>query len=140
MTDDELKASIKAEEGLKLDVYRDSIGNLTVGYGHLVRCGSKITQEAADSLFEQDFKKAVTGYDMLNLKLDPVRRAAVIDMIFNMGIGNVQQFKRMMVHLKDKSWAQAAYELMDSEYAKQVPARAKRNRDRILKGTDHVGY
>jgi lysozyme len=134
MTDDDLKSSIKAEEGLKLDVYRDSLGNLTVGYGHLVRCGSKITQAAADSLFEADFKKAVTGYGTLGLKLDPVRRAAIIDMIFNMGIGNVQQFKRMITHLKDRSWVQAAYELMESEYAKQVPARAKRNRDRILRG------
>ncbi len=140
MTDEELKASIKQEEGLRLNVYRDSLGNLTVGYGHLIRTGSLITQDMAESLFELDYIKAVSGYEKLNLKLDPVRRAAVIDMIFNMGIGNVQSFNRMLVHLKDQSWAQAAYELMDSEYAKQVPARAKRNRDRILKGTDHVGY
>lgn len=135
MTDDDVKAAIKAEEGLKLDVYRDSLGNLTVGYGHLVRCGSKITQNVADSLFEQDFQRAVFGYDTLGLKLDTVRRAAIIDMIFNMGVGNVQKFKRMIMHLKDRSWVQAAYELMESDYAKQVPERARRNRDRILKGT-----
>lgn len=134
MTDDEIKESIKKEEGLSLQVYRDSIGNLTVGYGHLIRAGAPITQDMADSLFEIDYIKAVSGYNSLGLDLDPVRRSAIIDMIFNMGIGNVQQFKRMIEHLKDKSWAMAAYELMNSEYAKQVPNRAKRNHRRILTG------
>jgi lysozyme len=134
MTDNEIKESIKKEEGLRLNVYRDSIGNLTVGYGHLLRVGSIIPQFVADALFEFDYDRSVKDYETLKLDLDPVRRGAIIDMIFNLGIGGVLDFKKMLAHLRNKNWIQAAYELMESQYAKQVHERAKRNRDKILRG------
>lgn len=134
MTDDELKKSIKNEEGLRLEIYRDSLGNPTVGYGHLLRIGSIIPESVADALFEFDFNRAIKDYESLQIDLDPVRRGVIIDMIFQMGIGGVYRFKKMLRHLRDKNWIQAAYELMDSQYAKQTPERARRNRDKILKG------
>jgi len=134
MNDDDLKESIKKEEGCKLSAYVDIKGNLTIGYGHLLRFGSFIPQEAADIIFDSDFETAVKGYDSLHLDLDPVRRGVVIDMIFNMGITTFKKFSEMIKHLQNKNWIQAAYELMNSQYAKQVPERAKRNRDKILRG------
>lgn len=134
MTDDEIKNSIKAEEGFRPDIYRDYLGNLTVGYGHLLRLGGIISRDVADMLFENDFMQAVKDYESLNLDLDSVRRSVIIDMIFNIGIGGVYQFKQMLKHLREKNWIQAAYELMNSRYAEQVPERAKRNRDKLLRG------
>lgn len=134
MTDDELKESIKKEEGLKLNVYRDQFGNLTVGYGHLLRVGSVIPIEVAEILFEADYQRACKEYDSLALSLDPVRRGVIIDMIFNIGINGVMKFTQMLNHLRDKNWIRAAYELMDSAYGSQVPNRANRNKKRILKG------
>ncbi len=134
MTDDEIKESIKKEEGLRLNIYCDSLGNLTVGYGHLLRVGSIIPQFVADALFEFDYDRACKDYETLKLELDSVRRGVIIDMIFNLGIGGVKRFTKMLAHLKNKNWIQAAYELMESQYAKQVPERAKRNRDKILRG------
>lgn len=135
MTEDEIKESIKKEEGIRLNVYRDSLGNLTVGYGHLLRVGSIIPQSVADALFEFDYDRACKDYDTLNLDLDIGRKGVIIDMVFNLGLGGVQRFSKMIGHLKAKNWIQAAYELMESEYAKQVPERAKRNRDRLLRGS-----
>lgn len=132
--DDEIKSNIKKEEGLRLEVYLDSLGNPTVGYGHLLRVGSTIPEDVADALFEHDFNRATKDYESLQLDLDQVRRSVVIDMLFQMGIGGVYKFKKMLQHLRNKNWIQAAYELMDSEYAKQTPERAKRNRDKILRG------
>jgi lysozyme len=134
MTEDELKKMIKANEGCRLTAYADTRGNLTIGYGHFLRFGSEISQEIADALFDFDFSKASNDYAGLNLNLDPGRKAVIIDMIFNLGIGGVKKFKMMLEHLRNSNWIQAAYELMNSEYAKQVPERAKRNRDRILRG------
>jgi lysozyme len=134
MTLDEIKNSIKQEEGCRLNAYADTRGNLTIGYGHLIRLNTPIPQEAADAIFEADFERAVEGYNSLDLDLDPVRKSVIIDMIFNMGIYRVKDFRQMIKHLQDKNWIQAAHELMDSEYAKQVPGRARRNRDKILKG------
>lgn len=135
MTDNEIKDSIKEEESLRLNVYRDSLGNLTIGYGHLLRVGSIIPENVADALFEFDFNRAIKDYESLELDLDPVRRGVIIDMLFQMGLGGVYKFKNMLKHLRNKNWIQAAYELMDSEYARiQSPNRAIRNRDKILRG------
>jgi lysozyme len=134
MNEAELKEMIKANEGCRLNAYADTRGNLTIGYGHLLKFGSTIPQAAADAIFDADFDRACSDYDSLKLELDPGRRAVIIDMIFNMGITNVRKFNMMIKHLHDENWIRAAYELMDSEYAKQVPERAKRNRDRLLRG------
>lgn len=134
MTEDELKKMIKINEGCRLTAYADIRGNLTIGYGHLLKFGSEISQEIANALFDFDYCKAVNDYEELNLNLDSERKAVIIDMIFNLGIGGVKKFKMMLGHLRNENWIQAAYELMNSEYAKQVPERAKRNRDRILRG------
>jgi len=134
--DDDIKASIKREEGLRLESYPDSRGLLTIGYGHLLVHGSTIPIEAAELIFEADYALAVNGYDSLALTLDSARRGAVIDMIFNMGIAGVKKFKRFLLYLKAANWHAAASELMDSAYAGQVPNRAKRNRDKILYGSE----
>lgn len=134
MNDDELKKLIKQEEGCRLSAYADSRGNLTIGYGHLLKFGSTIPQEAADIIFEADFQRAVDDYAKLELQLDLGRRAVIVDMLFNMGLATVRKFGMMLKYLHDKNWIRAAYELMNSEYAKQVPERAKRNRDRLLRG------
>jgi len=132
MTDDELKESIKTEEGLSLEAYKDSRGYLTVGYGHLLAEGSTIPREAAEIIFDADFEQAATDYLKLGLDLDPIRRAALIDMIFNMGLPRVRRFVHFLAYLREKNWIKAAIELMDSDYARQLPERAKRNRKRIL--------
>lgn len=134
MNDNELKESIKKEEGCRLTAYADSLGNLTIGYGHLLKFGTAIPQDAADAIFEADFKRAIEDYEKLDLDLDLGRRAVVVDMLFNMGLERVRKFSMMIKYLHDKNWIQAAYQLMDSEYARQVPERAKRNRDRLLRG------
>ena len=135
MNEDEIKSAIKKEEGLRLDVYPDITGQMTIGYGHLLSKGSKIPLEAAEIIFEADYQNAVKDYEKLHLDLDPVRRAAIVDMLFNMGLTRVQKFQRMIAALREGNWDRAAIELMDSGYARQLPNRAKRNRDRILYGT-----
>ena len=134
MQNEDIMNAIKSEEGLRLDVYDDGFGNLTIGYGHALHRGSTIPIEAAEVIFDHDFALAVDGYNSLDLDLDSVRRSVVIDMIFNMGISRVKKFEHFLFAMKYGDWVRAANELMDSRYAKQVPARAKRNRDKILYG------
>jgi len=134
LSEEDLKAAIKEEEGCELSAYMDPLGNLTIGYGHFMNRGSKIPQEAAEIIFESDYEQAVKDYARLGLTLDNTRRAALIDMIFNLGYGGVMQFRKMLNHLKRGQWQPAAVELMNSLYARQLPGRAKRNRDKILFG------
>lgn len=137
MTDDDIRNAIKSEEGLRLDVYDDGFGNLTIGYGHALHRGSMIPIEAAEVIFDHDFALAVDGYNILGLDLDSVRRSVIIDMVFNMGISRVRKFEHFLFAIRYGDWVRAANELMDSKYARQVPARARRNRDKILYGENY---
>lgn len=137
MTEEDIKASIKKEEGLRLDCYEDSMGVLTIGYGHSLASGSRISIRAAETIFDDDFNLAMDAYQTLDLDLDSVRKSAIVDMIFNMGISGVKKFEHFLFALRYKDWVRAANELMDSRYAKQVPNRAKRNRDKILYGEQY---
>ena len=94
--------------------------------------GSVIPREAAEIIFDADFEQAATDYLKLGLDLDPLRRAALIDMLFNLGLPKVRRFVHFLAYLREKNWIKAAIELMDSEYARQLPERAMRNRGRIL--------
>ena len=58
---------IKEHEGRSLDVYRDSRGKKTVGYGHLIdadspedirnlKVGETISEERAEELFSEDYE------------------------------------------------------------------------------------
>ena len=38
-----VKEYIKAHEGLRLKVYKDSLGKKTIGYGHLIKIGENYT-------------------------------------------------------------------------------------------------
>lgn len=137
MTNEDIKASIKKEEGLRLDCYDDGFGTLTIGYGHSLARGSKISLKAAETIFEDDFQLACDAYQTLGLDLDDVRRSVVIDMIFNLGLTGIKKFDHFLFAMRYKDWVRAANELMDSQYARQVPNRAKRNRDKILYGEQY---
>lgn len=127
---------IKKHEGEVLTPYKDSRGILTIGVGHNLEQG--ISAEASDFIFKQDMDKAEA---LLNAKcpvftqLDANRQLVLLDLCFNLGINGLLGFKKMLAALAIKNYNQAAKELMDSRYAKQVPNRAKENRDVLLTGT-----
>ena len=55
-------------------------------------------------------------------------------MSFNLGITRLLKFKKFLTALEVKNWDNAAVEMMDSRWAKQVGPRAVRLKDRVLKG------
>jgi lysozyme len=48
-------------------------------------------------------------------------------MAYNLGIGRLSKFKKMIAALDSRDYELAAKEMLDSTYAKQVKGRAKRN-------------
>ncbi len=124
MNTDQIADMIKKHEGLSLTVYNDTEGIPTVGYGHALHPGSKIPIHAANILFYQDFWTAYEDYEKLNLDLDPVRKAVVIDMLFNLGWKRFHTFKRMIAALKLGNYRIASKEMLNSKWAGQVGKRA----------------
>lgn len=130
MNDLDIQNQIKIDEGFKLYVYPDSKGIPTVGWGHALLPHSEITEEIAVLLFEMDWKRVTTWYDFFikkhQLTLDSVRRGVIINMLFQMGFKGVNNFKRMIICLKEEDYEGAADEMLDSQWARNHKTRAFR--------------
>ena len=123
------KRMIKENEGLRLKKYNDSLGNPTIGYGHLVKPDSKIpdtiSKAYADQLFEKDYRyhkqaaQSIPGYDKMSLQ----QKAAMIDLTFNMGPQWYQEFPLMMAAIQRGDYKTAGAELKNSLYYTQVGRR-----------------
>lgn len=126
------KEYIKDHEGLRLRVYKDSLGFPTIGYGHKLVPGEKykiITQKQADELFEKDFEKhfneakAFPGY----MDLDGTRQIVVLDMVYNMGGSFYKKWPKFTKYMNEGNFKLAAKEISTSKYYKQTGRRAKNN-------------
>jgi lysozyme len=116
---------IKKCEGLNLDSYIDTTGNLTVGWGRNLRNG--ISQDEAELMFQNDLKRTLNeleGCDWYLMQSQNVKDA-LINMNFNLGIHKLLGFKKMIAALAFQNYTLAAQEALDSLWAKQVGQRAK---------------
>jgi lysozyme len=117
---------IKKHEGLKLKPYIDTVGKITIGYGrNLDDVG--ITELEAEILLEHDVERAVLGLSHCFIwypNLDDVRKAVLIDMVFNLGIQGFLTFIMTIKHLSREEYDLAADTMLDSKWAHQVGGRA----------------
>jgi lysozyme len=139
MNDKEIMDQIKEHEGYREEVYVDSVGIPTAGYGHAFLKGSRIPAIVADILFEEDFKAAKIDFEMLVNRCDlghlsEVRRGVLIDMLFNMGMTRVLKFKKMLAAISNREWGKAANEMLDSKWAGQVGKRSTYLAEKMRKG------
>ncbi len=129
MNDAAVKTWIKKHEGYSKTIYKDTLGNLTVGYGHLLREGQEIDPTITDIWFQVDYARAKRDWHSLLNQYDihyigPVRKAVIINMLFNMGLNGVLTFRRMLTALLYKKYDEAADEMLNSQWHKQVKGRA----------------
>lgn len=126
-----VKRLIKRHEGLRLEVYNDSVGKPTIGYGHLIKPGEtemkKLTLEEADELFESDFIEHLEAAEKIPgfANADFMRRAAIIDLTFNMGPVWYKKFPKFTAAFVEGNYVKAAAELENSRWYRQVGSRAR---------------
>ena len=131
------QARLIIHEGEILHVYQDSEGFWTLGIGHLVdpRKGGGIPQRVSRILFEDDVNIATVhariAFPWFDA-LDPVRQDVIVNLIFNMGIGGVKEFKLMLDAIERQDWQVAAYELFNSKWRVQVKERRANDLCRAL--------
>ena len=132
MNYDDLKARIKEHEGFRDQVYKDSLGFATIGYGHLVlpndpyEEGVTYSKEDLEKVFDGDFDTACSNANQLikDLPLHHQAKCVLIEMVFQLGIGGVSKFKNMWKALGECDYQTASEEMLDSRWAKQTPKRA----------------
>ena len=123
---DRLLRRIKRHERLSLVLYKDKRGVLTIGYGHNMK--NPISAHAAEVILRDDLLIAQENLFKLPRaavsNLNDARREVLIEMIFNLGIHGVLEFRRMIDALIVEDFTRAAEEMLDSRWAKQVGKRA----------------
>jgi len=125
--DPDLVESTAHHEGFRANAYQDTEGVWTIGYGTNLQ-ELKITPALArvwlrEKLAEAEQEAKANGYlDGLNR----ARRNVVIEMIYNLGLPRFQTFERFLAALRARNWNQAADEMLDSKWARQVGRRAER--------------
>lgn len=133
---EKLTEKLKYEEGCELMPYKDTLNKLTIGIG---RCLDErgITMEEAEFLLKTDISIVMTE---LNdsfpwwSNLSEKRQLIMCDLVFNLGMPKLKKFVKFLAAMEKEQWLNAHDELLDSNYADQVPNRAKRNAQTILKG------
>lgn len=126
MTLDE-KRLTELNEGREKYVYTDTTGHRTIGVGHNLENG--LTEKMIDFILEEDYsaaESAALGVFPWLAGLDLVRRAAVVDLVFNMGIAKVMKFRNTLKALEHGRWYAAGQGLRASLWFKQVGQRGPR--------------
>lgn len=131
-----LREQLIKHEGVRLKPYKDSLGILTIGCGrNLDDVG--ISYDEALVLLDHDIDNARAGlakaFPWTN-DLDPVRRDALTNMAFNMGIGRLRGFMKMLDALKIGDWQEASSNALESRWAVQVGNRARELAKQLLTG------
>lgn len=106
-------------------------GNPTIGYGRLLCEPGGISNAEAVFLFGTDWAKAEANAKTLPCysRLNAVRQGVLIEMVFQLGIGGVRKFVRMLDCLNRSDYDRAADEMLASRWAEQTPERAHRLAD-----------
>ena len=144
---DLLMDKLVAHEGLRLQVYKDTLGIDTIGIGRNLE-GRGISEEELDwmdipnmdAIYEHGISEADATYlaqndvqiveeELLRAHpcvedLDAVRQLVLVDMAFNLGVPRLCKFKKMWAAIHENKFNVAAKEMLDSRWANQVKSRA----------------
>lgn len=128
---EKLKAELRRDEGFVPHVYEDSEGFATIGIGRMVdkRRGGGVTLDEAQYLLENDIGKALKAAREAFPWFDDLsdnRQRAITNMVFQMGIGRLRGFRKMLAAIEDGNFDLAAAEAKDSKWYRQTPERAER--------------
>lgn len=127
------------DEGLKLKPYRCTEGKLTIGIGRNLD-DNGISEEEAYAMCRADVRTAEVELMRCQHRhtygaLDEVRKFAIINMAYNMGVPSLMGFKKMWAALDAGLFETAANEAQDSKWFYQVGERGPRIVSVIRTGT-----
>lgn len=115
---------IKQEEGFKGIVYKCTEGFDTIGYGTRL----PLSEKEAEMILEYrlNILKSNLSSSLYMLDIDKKAWDILYNMVYQMGVKGVLNFKNMIKALEAKDYNRAGDEMLDSKWAKQTPARANR--------------
>ena len=123
-----LKRMLMADEGVAYKPYRDTVGKLTIAVGRNLD-DTKLNDTEIHLMLENDILKCYAllsrEYDFFS-KLTAPRQSALLNMCFNLGFNGCKNFKKMWQAIEAGDYKQAAQEMLNSKWHKQVGERVDR--------------
>jgi lysozyme len=136
----ELSRQLKGDEGVKPCAYQDHLGFWTIGVGRLVdgrKKGAGLRPDEITYLLNNDIDdriNALTKALPWFQDLDDARKGVLLNMAFQMGTEGLLGFERTLALIRDGKYENAAAAMLQSKWAQQTPARAKRMADQMRSG------
>lgn len=148
---------IEFHEGRKSRPYLDGRGKTTIGCGRcldtkplkpfeIAKLGdgrdfnaNPLTDTEIDFLRDNDIQDAdrecidIFGAALFASFMTP-RQAALVDMVFEMGEGGLSKFRHVIAAIQAGDWATTASDALNSDWAKQVPSRARMDAEILRTG------
>jgi lysozyme len=120
----------KAEGEVRLNngnhkTYECPAGKLTVGYGYNIEDNGLPESEALTLLNKELMASQMILEDNVASwsKLSDCRKSVLVDMCYNMGWPTLSRFKKMFSALDSSDFEEAAIQMMDSRWYRQVKVR-----------------
>lgn len=126
---------LKTDEGFRGEPYKCTAGKTTIGYGRNLEA-NPMTEDEAEYLLLNDLRNiedSLTGRAFFD-KLNKTRKDVIINMAFNLGLAGLFKFSNMIAAISNNDYDQAAHEMLDSRWAKQVGERASRLSEKMRNG------
>jgi len=143
MNIEDLRVQLEIDEGVVYEVYLDHLGYATFGIGHLIReddpehgweVGTEVSESRVAEAFESDIETVLSDCNTLYPEFDDLPEEAqqiIANMMFNLGRPRLSAFKGMKAGVDAGDWNEAADQMVDSRWYKQVGARAERLVERM---------
>jgi len=147
MNVEQLREELKEDEGCKYEVYLDHLSLKTFGIGHLVtewdeeydkEVGTPVSEDRVNNCFQTDVWGTVNECKKLYDKFEDMPEEVqmiLCNMMFNMGRPRLSKFKNMNAAIAKEDWLEAATQMEDSRWHKQVTNRA----NRLIKRMEAIG-
>ena len=132
---EQVKSQLERDEGRSVTLYYDSLNIPTIGIGRNLK--RPLSEDEIDYLFKNDY--LVHLKEMLDVfpwvdQLNEPRKAALLNMAFNLGVPKLKGFVNMLLALKMGQWQKAHDHTLNSIWASQVHGRAVRIAKQFLTG------
>ena len=143
MNIEQLREQLEVDEGCVYEIYNDHLGYPTFGIGHLVKesdpeqgqsLGTTVSSERVAEAFESDIQSVLRDCNVLYSdfhNLPEEAQQVIANMMFNLGRPRLSKFAGMKRGVDARDWNQAADEMVDSNWYRQVTNRADRLVERV---------
>ena len=118
---------IKHHEGYRSRVYKCTEGYDTIGYGFAVK-DLVLSEEVCEMILiekleflEKSIKNRFSWYE----ESPQVIKEVVMNMCYQLGASGFSKFKKTVSYLSKGDYKSASVEMLDSNWARQTPNRAK---------------